>query len=263
MRTIAALLACISLSTLAATPTTDFSDLWFNPAEEGWGVTLSQQNDILFITMFVYGPDNKPKWYVGPATRYLGNVNGKLSFSGPLYEATGPYFGTPVFDENQVAATQVGDIAFAAAEIATGTLSYRVGEVLTTKTVQRQTWAYENLTGVYVGASLGAYQDCGASRDGYFESPATVTVVHTGNNISFKEEGTGYTCNYAGTYIQRGRYGEVTGAGTCTGGVAQSFIATEVQGSVQGLSLRYGVQFGAQCRAFGRMGGVRKGTQGL
>ena len=265
MRTIAALAACLFLATttLAATPTTDFSDLWFNPSEEGWGVTVTQQNDILFITLFVYGPDNKPKWYVGPATRYFGIVNGKFTFSGPLYEATGPYFGAPAFDENQVVPAPAGEIAFASDQIAQATLSYTVGQQTVTKAIQRQTWAYENVSGVYVGASLGAYGNCGAGRDGYFESPATITVVHNGNGISIKEEGNGYTCNYNGVYVQTGRLGQVNGTGTCTTGQAQSFVATEVQGSIQDLSMRYAVTFAGSCVAVGRMGGVRRGIQGL
>ena len=57
MRFIATLAACLALDTAAASITTDFSDLWYDPDEEGWGVTLTQQNDIIFVTLYVYGPD--------------------------------------------------------------------------------------------------------------------------------------------------------------------------------------------------------------
>src|SRR5688572_8630336 len=182
MRFISLALACLclSLAARATTPTTDFSDLWYNANEEGWGVTITQQNDILFVTLFVYGPNNQPKWYVGPATFFLGSsVTGAVTFSGPLYEATGPYFGAPVFNEAAVAPTPVGTVSFTAGQISTGTLSYTVNGVTVTKTITRQTWRVENLSGVYVGASLGINAGCGA-LDGYFEVPASFTIVHDG-----------------------------------------------------------------------------------
>jgi len=129
-----------------------------------------------------------------------------------------------------------------------------------TKTITRQLWQYENHTGVYVGASLGARSGCGG-RDGYFESPATITILHDGRNaLTLKEEGNGYTCNYSAAYTQLGRMGQMQGTGSCTDGAAQSFTATEVQGGIQGISMRYGVQFAGACIANGRMGGVRKGS---
>jgi len=139
MRFLAALLVLVPLHAFATSTTTDFSDLWFNPAEEGWGVNVIQQNDIQFITLFVYGPDNKPKWYVAPATVFFGTINGRLTFSGPLYETTGPFLGAPVFDESQVNVVRAGDLAFAADQVGSATLSYTVGNQTITKAIQRQT----------------------------------------------------------------------------------------------------------------------------
>lgn len=261
MRFLAALCACLCLSTQAATPTTDFSDLWFNPNEEGWGVTLTQQNQIIFVTLFIYVANGEPRWLVGPATAYLGaSGSGAVTFSGPLYSATGPYYAAPTFDESQVVATPVGTVTFTAGQISSGVLTYTVGNTTITKNIQRQTWRYENVTGVYVGGSLGNFAGCGG-RDGYFESPAYITVSHDGASaVTVREEGNGYTCNYSGAYVQNGRMGTIQGAGTCTDGPAQSFIATEVQGGIGGLTMRYTVAFSGACTAVGRMGGVRRGN---
>ena len=259
MRFIGLLLACLALTARAATPTTDLSDLWYNANEEGWGVTITQQNDILFVTLFVYGPNNQPKWYVGPATLFIGTTStGAVTFSGPLYEATGPYFGAPVFNEAAVAPTLVGNVSFTAGQISTGTLSYTVNNVPVTKTVTRQTWRVENLSGIYVGASIGINSGCG-SADGYTEAPVSLTIAHDGAAaISIREQGANYECNYQGTYTQAGRMGQITGTGTCTRGAVTQFFATEVQGGIQGLTLRYGASFGGNCSITGRMGGVRR-----
>ena len=91
MRYIATLATCAALGAHATSSTTDFSDLWFNSNEEGWGMNIIQQRDVQFITIFVYAANGQPTWFVAPDTRLSSNnANGILSFSGPLYATTGP-----------------------------------------------------------------------------------------------------------------------------------------------------------------------------
>ena len=53
---------------------TDVSDLWWNPAESGWGLQMVQESGFVFATLFIYGQDGRPTWataemqFVGPAT---------------------------------------------------------------------------------------------------------------------------------------------------------------------------------------------------
>lgn len=252
--------ACVVTAAPAATTTTDFSDLWFNPNEEGWGVNLAQQKDILFITIFVYAANGQPTWLVGPATTYTGSNGGILSFTGPLYATTGPYFGAGTFDESSVGSRQVGFVSFATGQISTGALSYSVEGVSVTKSIQRQTWRNENINGVYTGAIAGDYSGCGTARNGYFEAPITLTVGHDGGStVTMREDGGAYFCNYNGSYTQAGRMGFIQGNATCSDGSNQSFTATEVQGSIQALTMRLSSQFAGSCVFTGRVGGVRRG----
>src|SRR5258705_165152 len=102
----------------APTASTDFTDMWWvGPAESGWGANVIQQGDTLFITLFVYGINNQPTWYVGPATAYQGTVAGAQRFTGLLYKVSGPYFGAPVFDTTTVNVTSVASITFTAPEV--------------------------------------------------------------------------------------------------------------------------------------------------
>lgn len=90
----ATLLCGFALPAAATTFSIDFTDLWYNaPAESeaGWGVNVIQQNEVLFATLFVYGPDGTPRWYV--ASRL--DPAGENRFAGPLYTAAGTYFGAP------------------------------------------------------------------------------------------------------------------------------------------------------------------------
>ena len=47
---------------------------WWIPDESGWGASVLQQWDTLFIDLFVYRTDNKPTWFVaaGVAVKRLG-----------------------------------------------------------------------------------------------------------------------------------------------------------------------------------------------
>ena len=49
---------------LATPDSIDYTDLWFVPAESGWGVNVIQQGNTLFATLFVYGSDQSPRWFV-------------------------------------------------------------------------------------------------------------------------------------------------------------------------------------------------------
>ena len=91
--TIFLLLVCSIAGRANAAVTTNFSDQWWNPNESGWGASVLQQWDTLFIDLFVYGTDNKPTWFVAAAVLQTTSPAGHLVFIGDLYATNGPYFG--------------------------------------------------------------------------------------------------------------------------------------------------------------------------
>jgi len=38
----------------------DYSDMWYIPAESGWGANFTQNANILFVTFFIYDQNGKP-----------------------------------------------------------------------------------------------------------------------------------------------------------------------------------------------------------
>src|SRR5688572_19258690 len=140
MKTLAAALAALvfALPAAATTDVTDFSDLWYAaPAESegGWGVNVSQQGDVIFATLFVYGADNTPRWYVASGVASTGSN----AFAGALFTVgAGTHFGAPWTGISGV--RQVGNIAFAFATPTTGTMTYTVDNVQVTKNIVRQSW---------------------------------------------------------------------------------------------------------------------------
>jgi hypothetical protein len=86
----------------------DFTDLWFNPAEAGWGVSLAQHGNNVFGVWYAYDTDGQPLWFVLPGVQFTSST----AFSGTLYTTTGPYYGNPTFDASAVKATEAGSATF-------------------------------------------------------------------------------------------------------------------------------------------------------
>jgi len=115
-----------------ATPAVDYTDLWWNPDESGWGMAITQQFGNIFLAWYVYDANGKPFWYVAPACTVEGS-----GCSGTLYRTTGPAFGPPL-DPTKVQATSVGTAILSFIDANNGVLSYTVNGVSGTKPIKRQ-----------------------------------------------------------------------------------------------------------------------------
>ena len=82
---------CVLAAPSRASLGTNFSDQWWNPNESGWGASVLQQYDTLFVDLFVYAPDGRPTWYTA-AARFQPQ-SGRTLFAGDLYVTSGPWFG--------------------------------------------------------------------------------------------------------------------------------------------------------------------------
>jgi hypothetical protein len=110
----------------------DYSDLWWNPNESGWGMAMAQQFGNIFLAWYVYDKAGKPVWYVASNCVLSGS-----SCSGSLYRTTGPAFG-PTFDSTQIHVFPVGSAIVSFVDANNAVLSYTVDGVSSTKTVTRQ-----------------------------------------------------------------------------------------------------------------------------
>lgn len=252
MKKLLALLLTICLPIQAAnTFGTDASDLWFNPNESGWGINVTHQQEVLFITLFVYGADSRTRWYVGPNLRFVGGS----TFTGELYETIGPFLGG-AFNPNAVSARQVGTANMTFSNFASATLTYSVDGVNVAKSIQRQTFRTQNLTGTYVGAVIGTQTGCGPQNQ--FVTPGDLVVSQQGASISMSGRAFNSTqCTYVGTYSQFGRMGQINAALSCGGGATGTIVIYEIEASPEGFLSLYQADYGT-CREIGRIGGMRR-----
>jgi len=115
-----------------ATPGVDYTDLWWNPNESGWGMAITQQASVMFLAWYVYDGSGKPVWYVASNCAVSG-----AGCSGTLYRTTGPAFAS-TFDASKVELFTVGSVTLTFGDPDHGTLSYSVDGVSGTKNITRQ-----------------------------------------------------------------------------------------------------------------------------
>ncbi len=137
-----------------------YTDVYYDPAESGWGVFLVQSDATQFLAFFVYGTDNKPTWYTAQlAEDAEGNYNGQL------YATTGTYFGLP-WNPAQLTVATAGTVSFVPTDSYHATVTYALtGGPTVTKTVRRQTLTPHVLAGNYSGSMSGTITGCAAPAD--------------------------------------------------------------------------------------------------
>jgi predicted extracellular nuclease len=112
---------------------TNLSDLWWNPSENGWGISLSYQNNAIFAVWYTYGVDGKPTWLAMSNGSWSGNT-----YTGTLYRTQGSaWLGVP-YNAAQFSPTAVGSMSFRFLDANTADLTYTVDGVTQTKTITRQ-----------------------------------------------------------------------------------------------------------------------------
>ena len=117
-------------------PLHDFSDLWWNPNESGWGINLIQHpSHNIFGVMYTYDSTRRPLWFVLPG----GHWATSSTFTGAWYQVAGPSYAVPVFDSTAVHLSQVGSITLTFSDDGNGgRLSFIVNGVQVIKDITRQ-----------------------------------------------------------------------------------------------------------------------------
>lgn len=237
---------------------TDQSDLWYIPAESGWGMQLVQRNGVIFGTLFVYGTSGTPTWYVAT----MDYIGGGLVWTGDLYATTGPYFAAVPFNPADVAATKVGTMTWVAQSVDTGTLTYVVNGVTIVKNVVRETLVNDNFDGFYMGGLQEVVSGCAnAALDGDFARLGNIHFVQNVTAVSISMVGpTGAACSFNGTLSQSGQMGAVQATPiSCSDGSLGTVSFDELQVTPSGLTGTFAVSFTSPpgCQATGSLGGVR------
>ena len=239
LRTLLLVLSCLLALPARAT---DYTDIWYTPAESGWGVNIVQADSFLFLTFFIYGADKSPTWYTGQLT-WDGT-----KYTGGLYLTKGTYWAMPWNPADHTAALQVGTATLTPSSLNAyqATLVYSVNGVgAVTKAIERQTLTSIALGGQYTGGQAGNYTSCSnsANNGSYTDNYALTVAQTTGGTATFTfVYESGATCTMSGPLEQHGQLYRIPGASyACTGSLTFNTTATiyELKQTAQGIEGRF------------------------
>lgn len=114
----------------------DYTDLWWNPNESGWGIGITQQGATMFLAWFAYDDSGTPVWYVASNCAVNSAGNG---CSGDVYRTSGSV--DPLrnaFDASRVQVAKAGTITASFSSANNGSITYTVDGKAGTKNITRQ-----------------------------------------------------------------------------------------------------------------------------
>jgi hypothetical protein len=155
----------------------NYTSLWWNPSESGWGLNVNHQDSTLFVTLFTYASSGAPMWLVASGMPLQSDG----SYSGALYRVAGPAFNKTPWT-GTVTATQVGAITLRFSGEGAGTVTYNVGSTTVSKPIEKQSFG----TAPVCSATSSSRQSATNYQDLWWnpqESGWGVNLTHQGNTI--------------------------------------------------------------------------------
>jgi len=132
-----AIVPAILLATASPGEAANYTDHYWNRDESGWGLTIAHHNDKVFAVWYVYDTDGKPLWVVLPDGSF--SIDRK-AFSGTIYRTTGPAYRAATFQPARVTVGLAGSARLEFVSETSVKITYTLGGVTTTKTVERQSF---------------------------------------------------------------------------------------------------------------------------
>lgn len=121
--------------TSSPVPAHDYTDLWWNAAESGWGLNLIQHaSNVVFGVMYAYDANGKAAWYVLPG----GSWTSATVYTGAFYRATGPAMNAGTFNPSLVNVRPVGNATLSFSSRDNGTFTFSIDGREVVKTISRQ-----------------------------------------------------------------------------------------------------------------------------
>ena len=123
----AVLLALAVPAAAQSVPAANYTDMWWNPSESGWGISFAQHaSNQVFAVWYTYDPRkstetgrSKPLWFVVPG----GTWTSPTRFTGTAYVTNGVPFNQ---SGSNLRTTPVGTFTFDFSSASSGTFTYNV-----------------------------------------------------------------------------------------------------------------------------------------
>ena len=123
------------LATGTTPPAIDYTDLWWNSNESGWGLSISQQFNIVFASWYTYDADGKPVWYVAPNCPLVS-----AGCTSPFYRVSGATAITAAWNATNKLVEQAGTMTLSFTSSTAGTMRYTINGTDYSRAITRQVY---------------------------------------------------------------------------------------------------------------------------
>ncbi len=235
---------------------TDYTDIWYNAVEPGYGFNIVQSDSFMFVTFFVYGSNNSPTWFTAQV-----NQDNTGNFNGQLFSTMGTYFAMPWLG---FTGGPVGTVSFQPTGPYTARLVYTVTGVATvTANIQRQPLTPITIGGSYTGGLNLSQAGCANAGSG--TTNVDIDVTQTPNNtgpasLVFSYPG-GLVCTFSGNLTAWGKLYQMASATyTCNGTPARNTTGRldEIAATAHGIEGTWSAPVEGGCTESGTFSAVLK-----
>lgn len=152
-----------SLGTLLKSTTAEpQTGIWWNPSESGRGFAVERQGAIVTLGAYMYEPDGRPVWYVGPLSRQAsGSYVGTVSRYAGGQTLTGSY-------RAPTSASAVATVTFTLSTATSGTLQFVTSTGTSNIPVQRFALNGGSAVASTAGFESGLWWNDAESGRGFF-----------------------------------------------------------------------------------------------
>jgi lysyl endopeptidase len=167
------------LSARFTSATENYSSIWWNASESGWGLALNHQENIIAGALYTFDTDGQPQYLILTGAS-LTSAN---TYSGNLAKPSGPPYSTIPWPASQVQNPIVGTMQLSFVGTDNANLSYTIGGTQVTKALTRLTYATAP-TCTFDGSDRSTsfnYQDIWWNPN---ESGWGLNIVHQGDILS-------------------------------------------------------------------------------
>jgi len=137
---LAAILLLLSIysaaeESLVLTPVADtnVNGLWWNPEEPGWGVSITQQQDVIFAVIFAFNQNGFSSWHVASNCEITNDA-----CEGEVYEVIGGSEVMQDWNGDNKIVNPVGNVRFIFDSVNKVKMTLTIGDQQTEKSLVRQ-----------------------------------------------------------------------------------------------------------------------------
>ena len=250
-----------SIDTSAVSPLTG---LWWNANESGWGASITQQSDKIFVAMYVYDVAGNATWYTMFCTISNTSCNGDLLRNKGGASPTAPWNGSGI------SAPIVGTMTLQFTGNDAAMMSYTLDGLSAVKQITRFAFGplppvVPGLAGTWFGAIIETRSNCTQSQNNGGRATYGQYDIGMGTGpsgaISISLAGvTGLQCTYSGSFTTNGARLNANGNLSCSDGKRGTWKSTNIAITAKSMTLELAVKLDTTetCNVAAILGGVRQ-----